>query len=88
VGAALIFAAAPALGIGLLLRERRAVLFFLAPAAALTSCACLLRSFTAGATNAALVLIASAIVAGALILVERHEARVKADNAMPDVLNA
>jgi hypothetical protein len=88
VGAALVFAAAPALGIGLLLRERKAVLFFLAPAAALTSCACLLRSFTAGATNAALVLIASAVVAGTLILVERHEARVKADNATADALSA
>jgi hypothetical protein len=88
VGSALIFAAAPALGIGLLLRERRAVLFFLAPAAALTSCACLLRSFTAGATNAALVLIASSIVAGALILIDRREASARADSATPDLLNA
>ena len=87
VGSALMFAAGPALGIGLLLRERRAVLFFLAPVAALTSFACVLRQFSEGTMNAALVLIASAIVAAALILFHRREASISPDAATFDLLN-
>jgi len=87
VGSALVFAAAPALGIGLLLRERRAVLFFLAPVATLTSFACVLRQFSDGATNAALVLIASAVVAAALILFNRRETSMSPDAATFDLLN-
>jgi hypothetical protein len=82
-----VFAAVPALGIGLLLRERRAVLFFLAPVAALTSFACVLRQFSDGTMNAALVLIASAIVAATLILFHRREAGLAPDAATFDLLN-
>jgi ABC-type Mn2+/Zn2+ transport system permease subunit len=87
IGSALVFAAVPALGIGLLLRERRAVLFFLAPVAALTSFACVLRQFSDGTMNAALVLIASAIVAATLILFHRREAGLAPDAATFDLLN-
>ena len=72
IGSVLAFATAPALGLGLLLRERSAALLFLAPVAALTSFACVLRPLTAGAVNAALVLIVCAFVAGALALAERR----------------
>ncbi len=87
VGSALVFAAAPALGIGLLLREPRAVLFFLAPVATLTSFACVLRQFSEATMNAALVLIASAIVAAALILFSRRETTMAPDAATFDLLN-
>jgi hypothetical protein len=70
-----------------LLRERRAVLFFLAPVATLTSFACVLRQFSDGATNAALVLIASAVVAAALILFNRRETSMSPDAATFDLLN-
>lgn len=84
IGSALVFAAAPALGLGLLLRERNAVVLFLAPVATLTSFACVLRPFTAGAMNAALVLIACAIVAGALIAADHRRAKARAQ-AMPSL---
>lgn len=87
VGSALVFAAAPALGLGVLLRDRRAVLIFLAPAAALTAFACVLRPFTAGTMNATLVLVASAIVAGALVIIDRREADSRAQSAALDLLN-
>jgi len=87
VGSALVFAAVPAIGIGLLLRERRAVLFFLAPVAALTSFACVLRQLGDGTINAALVLIASAIVAAGLILFHRRETSISPDAATFELLN-
>jgi hypothetical protein len=73
IGSALVFAVAPALGLGAILRERNAVVVFLAPVAALTSFACVLRPFTPGAMNAAFVLIACAVVAWALSVVGRRQ---------------
>jgi len=70
----LLFAGIPTAGVALLLRDRLPVLLFLAPVAALTSFACVLRSFADGALAAGLVLILSALVAGGTILVERHVA--------------
>ena len=88
VGSALVFTAAPALGLGLLLRDRRAILLFLAPAAALTAFACVLRPFSAGTMNATLVLIACAILAGALILIDRREAQNRAQSIAQDLRDA
>ncbi len=70
----LLFAGVPTTGIVILLRDRMAVLLFLAPVAALTAFACVLRPFAQGALAAGLVLILSALVAGCMILVERHVA--------------
>lgn len=67
-GGALVFAAAPAVAVAALLRERQPVLFFLAPVAALTSLACVMRPFADGAIASGLVLLACAIVAAALHL--------------------
>ncbi len=72
VGVALLFVGAPAIVLMALLREGESVLLFLAPVAALTSFACVLRPFSGGALDAALVLIASAIVAAATILASRR----------------
>ena len=79
-GVALLFAGVPAVAIAVLLRERQAVLLFLAPVAALTAFACVLRPFAGGTLDAALVLIASAIVATAIIAASRYsEKRAQAD---------
>lgn len=75
MGAALVFAVAPALGLGAILRERSAIVLFLAPVATLTSFACVLRPFAAGAMNAALTLIACAIVAWGLYAADRRHNR-------------
>ncbi|MBV9046422.1 MAG: hypothetical protein JO294_14975 [Alphaproteobacteria bacterium] len=72
VGVALLFAAAPPILFMTLLRERESVLLFLAPVAALTSFACVLRPFSGGALSAALVLIACAIVAGVTVYASRR----------------
>ena len=88
VGAALVFAAAPALGLGLLLRDRRAILLFLAPAAALTAFACVLRPFSAGTMNAELVLVACAFLAAALIVIDRREAGRRAQGMPFNLLDA
>ena len=88
VGSALVFAVAPALGLGLLLRDRRAILLFLAPAAALTAFACVLRPFSAGTLNAVLVLIACAILAAALTVIDRRDAASKAQSAALGLLDA
>ena len=72
IGTALLFAVAPAAGLGLILRERNAVLLFLAPVATLTSFACVLRPLSAGALNAALVLIGCAGVAGVLYIADQR----------------
>jgi len=83
----LLFAAVPTAGIAILLRDRMPVLLFLAPVAALTSFACVLRPFAHGALMAGLVLVACAVVAGAAIAVARHVAtRREAD--LPDGLTA
>ena len=79
-GVALLFAGVPAVAIAVLLRERQAVLLFLAPVAALTAFACVLRPFAGGTLDAALVLIASAIVASAIVAASRRsERRAQAD---------
>lgn len=85
--AILLFAAVPTAGIAILLRDRLPVLMFLAPVAALTSFACVLRPFAHGALTAGLVLVACAVVAGGAILIARHvAARREAD--LPRVLTA
>jgi hypothetical protein len=86
-GVALLFASVPAVVVMVLLRERQAVLLFLAPVAALTSFACVVRPFAAGALSAALVLIACAGVAAAIIAVSRHAARQR-DASLPHGLFA
>jgi hypothetical protein len=83
-GTALLFVAAPALTLAVLLRERLAVLLFLAPVAALTAFACVLAG---GGIAAVLVLFASAIVATAVIFIARHAARVHR-NEIPEGLIA
>ncbi|MEI9991058.1 MAG: hypothetical protein WDM86_13560 [Rhizomicrobium sp.] len=70
-GAALLFAAAPVIAIAVLLRERQAVLLFLAPVAGLTSLACVVRPFAGGALAASLVLMACTAIAIAMQLVAR-----------------
>ncbi|HEX4301178.1 MAG TPA: hypothetical protein VHZ78_00185 [Rhizomicrobium sp.] len=74
-GAALLFAAVPAIAIAVLLREKQAALLFLAPVAALTAFACVLRPFAGGALAASLVLIACAIVASATVAASRYAAK-------------
>ena len=74
-GGALLFAAAPAAALAALLRERQPVLLFLAPVAALTSLACVMRPFGDGALEAGLVLAACAIVAVPLQIVSRAGAK-------------
>ncbi|HUO90801.1 MAG TPA: hypothetical protein VMU08_16625 [Rhizomicrobium sp.] len=74
-GVALLFASVPAVVVMALLRERQSVLLFLAPVAALTSLACLVRPFASGALTAALVLVACAVVAAVIALVSRRAER-------------
>jgi hypothetical protein len=87
IGAALVFAAGPAAGVGLLLRERNAVLLFLAPVALLTSFACVLRQFTDGAMNAASVLVACAVFAAALIIADRYRAGIRTEDGVLGLLD-
>ena len=72
IGSAVLFASAPTLALALLLRERNAVLLFLAPVVVLTAFACVLRPFAGGALQAGLVLIICAGVAGAIFAVDRR----------------
>jgi len=75
--AVVLFAAAPAVALAALLRERQAVLLFLAPAAGLASLACAVRPFADGALAAGLVLMACAAVAIAMQFIagdKRHDA--------------
>jgi len=58
-----LFAALPTLAIAALLREREAVLLFIAPAAGLSSLACAVRPISGGALAAGAVLMGCAIVA-------------------------
>jgi hypothetical protein len=63
---ALAFAGVPSLILVALLRERQAVLLFVAPVAGLTALACVLRPFAGGTAVAGIVLVACAILALAL----------------------
>lgn len=82
LGAAVLFASAPTLAVALVLRERNAVLLFLAPVVALTAFACVLRPFTGGALQAALVLICCALVGGTLVAADRRKSQMRA-NVLP-----
>jgi hypothetical protein len=62
----LLFATAPSIAIAALLRERQATALFLAPAATLSSLACVMRSFTGGAPAAAFILFVCAAAAFAI----------------------
>lgn len=73
--AALLFAAVPAAAFAALLRARQAALLFLAPVAALTSLACVMRPFGDGAPAAAVVLVACTILAWAIHAMTRSEAK-------------
>jgi hypothetical protein len=86
-GMALLFCAVPAAAIALLLRERQAVLLFIAPVAALTAFACVLRPFAHGALDAGLVLLAGAVVAGIMVAVSRFAAS-RRDGGLPHGLFA
>jgi len=86
-GTALLFASVPAVVLAALLRERNAMLLFLAPVATLTAFACVLRPFSGGALAAALVLIACAVVATAIAAAARYTAR-KHETDMPQGLLA
>jgi len=73
--AVVLFTAGASAGVALLLRERADAFLFLAPATVLASFACVLRPLDAGALGSAFVLIASAVIAGAMIAAERWSAR-------------
>jgi hypothetical protein len=75
LGATLLFAGVPALTLAVLLRERLAVLLFVAPAATLTAFACLLHAEN---LVAGLVLLCAAAIAATAILIARHDARANA----------
>jgi hypothetical protein len=70
-GAMAVFAAAAGASVGLLLREQKMLFHFLAPAAGVTSLACVLRPSTGGALDLVLVLIVSPAIASAGMLAER-----------------
>jgi hypothetical protein len=69
--AAVVFAAVPAAIISYLLRDREALYLFLAPVAALTTAACLLKPFADGLLAAGLVVVAASAIAGVTLLSER-----------------
>jgi hypothetical protein len=77
--AVLVFAAAPALSLAVLLREREAVLPFVAPAAGLSSLACAARPFSGSTLAVGSVLMGCAIVAIAIEAIARVSD--KRDNA-------
>jgi hypothetical protein len=66
VGALVAFSAGAGIAVALLLREQERVFLFLAPTAALTSFACVLRPLSGGALDASFVLIACSAVAAAV----------------------
>jgi hypothetical protein len=84
IGTAVLFASAPVLVLALVLRERNAVLLFLAPVVTLTSFACVLRPFTGGALDAALVLISCALVASLIVAADHRRTKVAAQ-LVPDL---
>jgi hypothetical protein len=67
------FTAAPSVILAALLRERQAVLLFVAPVTGLTALACVMRPFAGGMAAAAIVLVACAILAWALHAMARGE---------------
>ncbi|HWA88483.1 MAG TPA: hypothetical protein VG889_00500 [Rhizomicrobium sp.] len=67
LGLVVLFAAGAGAAVAVLLRERECAFLFLAPVAAMTSFACVLRPLGAGALDAALVLIACIAVAAATV---------------------
>ena len=81
ISAVVLFAIGTSASVALLLRERESAFLFLAPATALASFACVLRPLDAGALGAAFVLLASGVIAGAMMLVERWKAR----ESLPDL---
>jgi hypothetical protein len=85
--AILLFAGVPTVGVAILLRDRMPVLLFLAPVAALTSFACVIRPFAHGALAAGLVLVVCAAVAAIAIAVSRHVAARREDD-LPHGLTA
>jgi hypothetical protein len=78
IGPTVLFAAGTGAAVAVLLREREAVFLFLAPVAAMTAFACVLRPLPGGALDAALVLIGCALVAFGVIAAERISARSRA----------
>jgi len=69
--AAISFALLPAGIVAYLLRDRDALALFLAPVAALTAAACLLKPFAGGWMTAALVIATAAVLVGVAYLYER-----------------
>jgi hypothetical protein len=88
MGAALVFAAGPAAGLGLLLCDRNAILLFLAPVALLTSFACVLRHITDGTMNAVSVLVASALFATAVVIADRYRTGERTEDGFLRLLDA
>ena len=72
IAASILFAAAPAIAIAALLREREAVFLFLAPVTTLASFASVLRPFAGGALGAGLIVIACAGIAAVVALRDRR----------------
>lgn len=71
IGAVLAFSAGVGITVACLLREQDRVFLFLAPVASLASFACVLRPFSGGALDAALVLVACGAVAAAVLWFSR-----------------
>lgn len=71
IGTVVLFSAGTSTVIALLLRDRQCVFLFLAPVAALSSFACVLRPLSGGALDAAAVLIGCGVAAGAAVLAAR-----------------
>ena len=73
--AMVLFAAAPAVAFAGLLREREAVLLFVAPAAGLSSLACAMRPISGGALAAGAILMGCAVIAVAFEAMARFAAK-------------
>lgn len=71
---AILFAAVPAAAVAYLLRDRGALLLFLAPVAVLAAFGSVLQPFAHGAILAGLILATCGVVAGVAVLVERKTA--------------
>jgi hypothetical protein len=78
-----LFVALPSIAIAYLLRDRTALLLFLAPATVLTVIASLLKPFEGGIGAAALVLLTSAAITGSTVLY----AHFKGDQSRPAMLS-
>lgn len=68
---AMLFVALPSVVIAYLLRDREALLLFLAPAAVLTTIASLLKPFAGGVGVAALIVATSVVIGGATFIYDR-----------------